>query len=103
MPAKWKRLAGVPTQVGQIQAVQAKKHTTVFMRSPSAPGAGSPKVKAAFTACAAATLGIEKRVERNAKMQDCMAAKGLKTGVYHRKSRAKIGSPLHGKVYTTGG
>jgi len=88
--------------VGQIQAVAAKKHVTVFSRSPSAPGAGTPKIKAAFTACAAATLGIEKRTDRNVKMKDCMEGKGLKTGVYHKKSRAKVGSPLHGKVYTYG-
>ena len=103
MPAKWKRVSPVMPQAGQIQAVQAKKHVTIFSRSPSAPGAGTPKIKGAFTACAAATLGIEKRVDRNAKMKDCMEAKGLKTGVYHKKSRAKPGSPLHGKVYTFGG
>jgi len=87
---------------GQIQAVQAKKHVTIFARSPSAPGAGTPKIKAAFTACAAGTLGIEKRTDRNVKMKDCMEGKGLKTGVFHKKSRAKIGSPLYGKVYTYG-
>jgi len=102
MPAPWKRVSPVMPPAGQIQAVQAKKHVTIFSRSLSAPGAGSPAVKAAFTACAAATLGIEKRSDRNVKMKDCMEAKGLKRGVYHKKSRAKIGSPLYGKVYTYG-
>ena len=103
MPAPWKRLSQPPMSVGQIQAVQAKKHVTVFVRSPSAPGAGRPEVKAGFTACARETLGIENRQERNAKLGSCMRGKGLKTGVYHRKSRAKPGSPLFGKVYTFGG
>jgi len=102
MPAPWKRVSPIMPPVGQIQAVAAKKHVTVFSRSPSAPGAGTPKIKAAFTACAAGTLGIEKRTDRNVKMKDCMEGKGLKTGVYHKKSRAKVGSPLHGKVYTYG-
>jgi hypothetical protein len=59
-------------------------------------------VKAAFTACAAETLGIEKRGERNVKLSSCMKAKGLRTGVFHKKSRARIGSPLFGKIYTYG-
>jgi len=102
MPAPWKRVSPVMPAVGQIQAVQAKKHVTVFSRSPSAPGAGTPKIKSAFTACAATTIGIEKRSDRNVKMKDCMEGKGLKTGVFHKKSRAKVGSPLFGKVYTYG-
>jgi hypothetical protein len=85
-----------------MQAVQAKKHVTVFMRSPSAPGAGTPAIKAGFTACARETVGVASRQERNAKMQRCMKDKGLKTGEYRRKSRAKVGSPLHGKVYVNG-
>lgn len=103
MPAPWKRVSPIMPPVGQIQAVAAKKHVTVFSRSPSAPGAGTPAVKAAFTACAAETLGIEKRIDRNVKLASCMKGRGLRTGVYHRKSRAKAGSPLHGKVYETRG
>jgi len=103
MPAPWKRISPQMPPAGQIQAVAAKKHVTIFTRSPSAPGAGSPAVKAAFTDCAAQTLGIEKRIDRNVKMQSCMQGRGLKTGVYRRKSRAKPGSPLHGKVYETRG
>jgi len=102
MPAPWKRVSPIMPPVGQIQAVQAKKHVTVFSRSPSAPGAGTPEVKAAFTACAAQTLGHEKRSDRNVIMKTCMEGKGLKRGVYHKKSRAKPGSPLFGKVYTYG-
>ena len=102
MPAPWKRISPALPQPGQIQAVQAKKHVTVFARSPSAPGAGRPEVKAAFSRCAGATIGIEDRMERNVKVKSCMEAAGVKTGVYHRKSRARAGSPLFGKVYTYG-
>lgn len=102
MPAPWKRISPALPQAGQIQAVLAKKHVTVFQRSPSAPGAGSPAVKAAFTRCAGATIGIEDRSERNVKVKACMESAGVKTGVYHRKSRARAGSPLFGKVYTYG-
>jgi hypothetical protein len=59
-------------------------------------------VKAAFSLCAAETLGIEKRADRNVKLKSCMEAKGLRTGVFHKKSRARVGSPLFGKVYTYG-
>jgi len=102
MPAPWKRLAVMPPPPGQIQAVQAKKHVTVFTRSPSAPGAGRPEVKAAFSRCAATTLGEPDRIERNVKMKSCMEGKGLKTGTFHKKSRARPGSPLYGHVYTYG-
>lgn len=102
MPAPWKRLSMPPTTVGQIQAVQAKKHVTVFTRSPSAPGAGRPEVKAAFTECAHDTIGEPDRNKRIARVRTCMEAKGLKTGVIRRKSRAKPGSPLYGHVYVTG-
>ena len=102
MPAPWKRISPALPQAGQIQAVLAKKHVTVFQRSPSAPGAGSPAVKAAFSRCAAGTLGIADRSERNVKMKSCIEGAGVKTGVYHRKSRARAGSPLFGKVYTYG-
>jgi len=98
MPAPWHRLNGVPQQTGQMQAVQAKKHVTVFMRSPSAPGAGTPAIKKAFKDCAKTTGGVADRLTRNATMQTCMKGKGLKTGVYHRKSRSKY-APLAGTVY----
>ncbi|MDP2659449.1 MAG: hypothetical protein Q8R28_01795 [Dehalococcoidia bacterium] len=100
MPAKWKRLAGVPQQTGQIQAVQAKKHVTVFMRTSSAPGAGTEKIKTAFSECAAATRDEPNRLKRNANMQGCMKSKGLKDNIHVKKSRGKYG--LRGKVYVNG-
>jgi len=103
MPAPWKRISPLLPPVGQIQAVLAKRHITVFTRSPSAPGAGRPEVKAGFTACAHATIGEPSRIERNIKVKSCMEAKGLKTGIIRKKSRAKPGSPLFGHVYVTGG
>jgi hypothetical protein len=73
MPAKWKRVnPGMAPPTGQIQAVAAKKHLTVFMRSPSAPGAGSPEQKMKFSRCAHETKGISSRIERNAKMRSCL-------------------------------
>lgn len=102
MPAPWKRVSPLMPPPGQIQAVAAKMHVTVFSRSPSAPGAGSPAVKNAFTACAKQTIGDPSRTSRNAKVESCMKSAGVKTGQYHRKSRAKPGSPLFGKVYTYG-
>lgn len=98
MPAPWKRISPSMPPVGQIQAVQAKKHVTIFSRSPSAPGAGRPEVKAAFSACAKETGGIADRLARNVKMKACVAGRGLKTGVYRKKSRSKY-APLAGTVY----
>lgn len=73
MPAKWNRVnPGMAPPVGQIQAVAAKKHLTVFTRSPSAPGAGSPEQKLKFSKCAASTKGVSSRIERNAMMRSCL-------------------------------
>jgi len=80
-----------------LMAVAAKKHVTLFTRSRRAPGAGSPAVKAAFAAAAKKTLGIADRSERNAIV--AAGVRGTGSGVYRKKSRAKIGSPLYGKVY----
>lgn len=102
MPAKWRRVMPGAAPVGQIQAVEAKKHRTVFARSSRAPGAGRPEVKGAFTECAHTTLGEPDRNKRIAKVQNCMKARGLKTGVIRKKSRAKPGSPLYGTVRTIG-
>jgi len=97
--AKWKRLIiSDVTAPGQIQAVAAKKHVTVFRRKPGAPGAGRPEVKAAFTACAHETGGEPIRANRTAKMKTCMEGKGLRTGVCYRPSRSKY-APLAGKKY----
>ena len=73
MPANWKRVnPGMLPPVGQIQAVAAKKHLTVFLRSASAPGAGSPEQKLKFSKCAANTKGISSRLERNTLMRSCL-------------------------------
>ena len=80
-------------------ATAAKKHLTLFVRSRYAPGAGHPITKAAFTAAAHKTLGIKDRAERNAIIAKAVEGKG--PGKYRRKSRAKPGSPLYGKVYET--
>ncbi len=74
MAAKWKRVMPQVT-VGQIQAVQAGKHLTVFVRSPSAPGAGSPAQKLKFSKCAANTKGIKSRVERNMSLSSCLGGR----------------------------
>lgn len=67
------------------------------MRSRRAPGAGAPSVKAAFTAAAHKTLGIRERSERNVIVSG--AVRGTGPGVIRKKSRARPGSPLYGKVY----
>ena len=73
MSAKWKRVKGFQGVVlGQIQAVSAKSHLTVFARSPSAPGAGSPEQKMKFAKCAHNTKGVKDRLERNASMRVCL-------------------------------
>ena len=74
MAAKWKRVMPQVT-VGQIQAVQAKKHLTVFTRSPSAPGAGNPQQKMKFTRCANSTKGISSRIERNVAVSNCLGGR----------------------------
>jgi hypothetical protein len=103
MAAKWAyinpaqlAIAGGPGGT-MIMAVAAKKHVTLFTRSRRAPGAGHPAVKSAFAAAAKKTLGIADRSERNAIIAS--AVKGTGPGVIRRKSRAKPGSPLYGKVY----
>jgi hypothetical protein len=107
--AKWTRVspgvlaAATPIHGGtMIMATLAKKHLTVFCRSRRAPGAGRPEVKAAFASAAHGTLGIPERTKRIAIVAEGVRRAGLKTGVYHKKSRARAGSPLYGKVYTLG-
>ena len=101
MPARWKRLDNVPQQTGQMQAVRAGKHVTVFIRSSSAPHAGSKPVKEGFTACAVLTRGVASRSTRTATMKKCMLEKKLWKGVYTRKSKSKY-APLKGKTYVVG-
>jgi len=104
MPAKWARvnpailIAALPLPGGNmIMATAAKKHLTLFTRSRRAPGAGHPDVKAAFTTAAHGTLGEAERTRRNAAI--ATAVKGKGPGKIRRKSRARAGSPLFGKVY----
>lgn len=104
MPAQWVRVtpailsAMAPLPGGNmLMATAAKKHLTLFVRSRRAPGAGSPKVKAAFTGAAHKTLGIMSRSERNVIVAS--ACRGTGDGIYRRKSKARPGSPLYGKVY----
>jgi len=87
-------------KTGMIMAVKGgKAHVTVFTRKRTAPSAGRPEVKEAFTACAHETLGEPSRIKRNEKIRACMKSKGLKTGIIRKKSKAKLGSPLYGKVH----
>jgi len=102
--AKWARvtpavLAAVAPIPGghMVMATAAKKHLTVFVRSRRAPGAGHPDVKAAFTSAAKKTLGIAARTERNVIVSREVTGKG--PGKIRKKSRARPGSPLYGKVY----
>ena len=97
-PREYVDVANLPP-AGLIMAVKGGKHVTVFTRKRTAPGAGRPEVKEAFAGCAHATIGEPNRLKRNAEIRKCRLAKGLRTGVYRRKSRAKPGSPLYGKVY----
>ena len=105
--AKWARvspglLAALTPMPGgtMVMATLAKKHLTIFTRSRRAKGAGRDDVKAAFKAAAEATRGEPDRVKRNLAVARAIKAAGLKTGVYHRKSRAGPKSPLYKKVYT---
>lgn len=109
--AKWTRMspavlaATSPIKGGtMIMAVAAKKHLTVFVRTRHCrTPPGRLEVKNAFKTAARETLGTKDRGDRNVKVQAAIKAAGLKTGVYHRKSRARAGSPLYGQVYTIGG
>lgn len=104
MPAKWARVnpailaAATPMPGGtMLMATAAKKHLTLFTRSRRAPGAGHADVKAAFAAAAKKTLGEPDRSKRNAIIAS--AVRGTGPGVIRKRSRAKPGSPLYGKVY----
>ena len=90
--------------IGLIMAKSAKKHLTVFRRSPGAPGAGRPEVKMAFAACAGeaaqscAAAGDPSRLCRTSKVATCMEGKGLSTGVCYRRSKSKF-APFAGRKY----
>jgi hypothetical protein len=100
MPAKWSRINPVQlTMPGKgkfaimLMATAAKKHVTIFSRSRFAPGAGAPQTKAAFTAAAHKTIGIQSRQERNQIVKQGTMGQG--PGMRTIKSRSKA-SP--GKV-----
>jgi hypothetical protein len=101
-PAVLTALAPIPGG-HMVMATSAKKHLTVFTRSRRAKGAGRLEVKEAFRRAAHGTLGVASRAERNMRIRDAVKGAGLKTGVLHKKSRARPGSPLYGHVYTLGG
>jgi hypothetical protein len=101
----WKRISPAEAPgVGLIMATQAKKHLTVYRRSPSAPGAGRPDVKHAFTECASraaddcAAAGDPSRQCRTAKVKTCMEGKGLFTGACYRRSKSTR-APFAGMKY----
>lgn len=101
MPAKWQRLSpaqilmpGKGKNAIMIMAVAAKKHVTVFSRSRRAPGAGDPTVKAAFTAAAHKTLGIDSRAERNAVIAAAVKGKGPGKRTIRSRSKAHPGKVL---------
>jgi hypothetical protein len=82
---------GTGTQAVMVMAVAAKKHVTIFRRDKRAPGAGSPDIKAAFTAAAHGTVGIFDRATRNAEISRAMGSAGItgKHGPHYRRSKSK--------------
>jgi hypothetical protein len=94
MPAAWTRInpaqllmPGKGKMAVMVMAVAAKKHVTIFSRSRSAPGAGAPETKAAFTSAAHKTLGVTSRAERNAIIKNGVTGHG--PGVRKVRSRGK--------------
>jgi hypothetical protein len=57
------------------------------------------EVKNAFRKAAEGTRGMRVRGDRNEKIS--AGVKGLKTGVYHKRSRSRY-APLAGKMYVLG-
>ncbi|MBA7696930.1 hypothetical protein ES703_105586 [subsurface metagenome] len=102
--AKWARvspglLAALTPMPGgtMVMATIAKKHLTIFTRRRRCrKPPGHPDVKAAFSEAAKKTLGEEDRAKRNAIVKAGVEGKGPGVRIY--KSRARIGSPLYGKV-----
>jgi len=105
MPQTWTRVnpailaAATPMKGGtMIMATAAKMHLTIFTRRRKCRKApGHPITKAAFASAAARTLGNPSRSARNAIIS--AAVKGKGPGKYTRYSKARPGSPLHGKTY----
>jgi len=81
-----------------VMATAAKQHLTIFVRRRHCrKPPGSQQVKTAFASAARQTLGEPSRVKRNAIVSQ--GVKGSGPGVIRKKSRARVGSPLYGKVY----
>ena len=101
MPAQWTRInpaqllmPGKGAMAVMVMAVAAKKHVTVFSRSRRAPGAGAPETKAAFTAAAHKTLGIDSRAERNAIIKSGVTGHGPGRRRYKSRSKAHYGKVM---------
>jgi hypothetical protein len=76
-----------------VMATAAKKHVTIFRRSRSAPGAGSPDIKARFTQAAHATVGNPDRASRNASISAALGGKRGGRRVARSRSRAREMQP----------
>jgi hypothetical protein len=98
MPAAWQRINPIQLQIPgkgkfavMVMAVAAKKHVTIFSRKRTAPGAGHPDVKAAFTTAAHKTLGVDSRAERNSVIKSGVAGKGPGKRLVRSRSKAHPG------------
>jgi len=94
--AKWMRInpaqlmmPGTGKMSVMVMATAAKKHVTIFRRSRSAPGAGSPDIKARFTQAAHATVGNPDRASRNASISAAMGGRRGGIAVARSRSRAR--------------
>ena len=92
--AKWMRInpaqlmmPGTGKMSVMVMATAAKKHVTIFRRSRSAPGAGSPDIKARFTQAAHATKGNPDRAVRNASISAAMGGRMRGQRVRRRRSQ----------------
>lgn len=99
--ASWQRINPIQLQIPgkgkfavMVMAVAAKKHVTVFSRKRTAPGAGSPEVKAAFTNAAHKTLGVESRQERNGVIAKACTGKGPGKRLIRSKSKMHPGKVI---------
>ena len=98
--AKWMRInpaqlmmPGTGKMSVMVMATAAKKHVTIFRRSRSAPGAGSPDQKARFTQAAHATVGNPDRASRNASISAALGGKRGGRRVARSRSRAREMQP----------
>jgi hypothetical protein len=94
--AKWMRInpaqlmmPGTGKMSVMVMATAAKKHVTIFRRSRSAPGAGSPDIKARFTQAAHATVGNPDRASRNASISAAMGGRRMSRSAPRSRSRAR--------------